>query len=199
MAIPRPGSAPRVDRAGSGRGVFHDLVCRVLDRVPVANLAASATERAGPLRPGVRHVLDTPRDGGGDSDSPSSTRSWSGTGRVCTPAPLLGVVATRRALPRRPRAGVALGHWYTTKAAVGGAGLSAMPSLHVAMAELCAIVGRASGTRVLAYALTSFSILIFVGWCISSPITRSTATPPFWASHLVGRRAVGRREPRCRE
>jgi len=51
--------------------------------------------------------------------------------------------------------------WNAEKAGVasGGAGVSAMPSLHVAMAELCAIVGRRSGSRVVAYSLTVFSIL----------------------------------------
>jgi len=46
--------------------------------------------------------------------------------------------------------------------AAGGAGVSAMPSLHVAMAELCAIVGRNSGRRSLAYSLTAFSALTFL-------------------------------------
>ena len=46
--------------------------------------------------------------------------------------------------------------------AAGGAGVSAMPSLHVAMAELCAIVGRASPRRALAYSLTTFSVLTYL-------------------------------------
>ena len=51
--------------------------------------------------------------------------------------------------------------WNAQKAgfAAGGAGVSAMPSLHVAMAELCAIVGRRSGRGVLAYSLSAFSVL----------------------------------------
>ncbi len=56
-----------------------------------------------------------------------------------------------------------LWNMHATRTTAGGAGLSAMPSLHVGTAELCAIVGRASGIRVLAYALTAFSILILVG------------------------------------
>jgi hypothetical protein len=46
--------------------------------------------------------------------------------------------------------------------ASGGAGVSAMPSLHVAMAELCAIVGRRSGRRIVAYSLTACSVLTLV-------------------------------------
>ena len=51
--------------------------------------------------------------------------------------------------------------WNAEKAGVaaGGAGVSAMPSLHVAMAELCAIVGRRSERRIVAYSLTAFSVL----------------------------------------
>jgi hypothetical protein len=51
--------------------------------------------------------------------------------------------------------------WAAEKAGIasGGAGVSAMPSLHVAMAELCAIMGRQSGRKPLAYSLTTFSIL----------------------------------------
>jgi hypothetical protein len=47
--------------------------------------------------------------------------------------------------------------------ASGGSGISAMPSMHVAMAELCAIAGRNSGRRLLAIGLTIFSIAILVG------------------------------------
>jgi len=51
--------------------------------------------------------------------------------------------------------------WNAEKAGVasGGAGVSAMPSLHVAIAELCAIVGRRSERRIVAYSLTAFSVL----------------------------------------
>ena len=51
--------------------------------------------------------------------------------------------------------------WDAEKAGVaaGGAGVSAMPSLHVAIAELCAIVGRRSERRSVAYTLTAFSVL----------------------------------------
>ena len=51
--------------------------------------------------------------------------------------------------------------WNAEKAGVaaGGAGVSAMPSLHVAMAELCAIVGRRSERRIVAWSLTGFSVL----------------------------------------
>jgi hypothetical protein len=54
--------------------------------------------------------------------------------------------------------------WNAESAGVasGGAGVSAMPSLHVAMAELCAMVGRRSGRRSLAYALTAFSAVTLV-------------------------------------
>ena len=54
--------------------------------------------------------------------------------------------------------------WDAQKAglASGGAGVSAMPSLHVAMAELCAIVGRRSARRVVSYSLTGFSVLTFL-------------------------------------
>lgn len=37
-----------------------------------------------------------------------------------------------------------------------------MPSLHVAMAELCAIVGRRNERRSVAYSLTAFSVLTLV-------------------------------------
>jgi len=51
--------------------------------------------------------------------------------------------------------------WDAEKAGVasGGAGISAMPSLHVAMAELCAIVGRRSERRAVGFSLTAFSLL----------------------------------------
>ena len=51
--------------------------------------------------------------------------------------------------------------WNAEKAGVaaGGAGVSAMPSLHVAMAELCAIVGRRSERRIVGWSLTGFSVL----------------------------------------
>jgi hypothetical protein len=54
--------------------------------------------------------------------------------------------------------------WNAEKAGIasGGAGVSAMPSLHVAMAELCAIVGRRSERRVVAYSLTAFSALTLI-------------------------------------
>jgi hypothetical protein len=54
--------------------------------------------------------------------------------------------------------------WDAEKAGVaaGGAGVSAMPSLHVAIAELCAIVGRRSARRSVAYSLTAFSVLTLI-------------------------------------
>jgi len=62
--------------------------------------------------------------------------------------PLLAI-RIQRALWDAERAGIA----------AGGAGVSAMPSLHVAMAELCAIIGRRSERRTVAYSLTTFSVL----------------------------------------
>jgi hypothetical protein len=47
-------------------------------------------------------------------------------------------------------------------AAVAAAGISAMPSVHVALAELCAIVGRRHG-RFMGSLTTAFSVLTLVG------------------------------------
>jgi hypothetical protein len=54
--------------------------------------------------------------------------------------------------------------WDAERAGIasGGAGVSAMPSLHVAIAELCAIVGRRSERRIVGYSLTVFSVLTLV-------------------------------------
>lgn len=51
---------------------------------------------------------------------------------------------------------------YTRHQPAFGAGIAAMPSMHVAMAELSAIVGRRT-SRALGVALTSFSIVTLIG------------------------------------
>jgi hypothetical protein len=107
--------------------------------------------------------------------------------------------------------------------AAGGAGVSAMPSLHVAMAELCAIIGRRSERRVVAYALTGFSVItlvasIYLGahyaldgyvsiigvhvlWRASGPLVRRYHSPeisPVWLRAVVPTlvRSTPERSPR---
>src|SRR5688572_28057581 len=78
--------------------------------------------------------------------------------------PLLGHL--RAIHERSPLVSVQVQDWlwstFQSGGSSAGGGIAAMPSLHVAMAELCAVVGRAQSPR-LGAAMTAFSMLTLAG------------------------------------
>jgi hypothetical protein len=89
---------------------------------------------------------------------------------------------------------------YRNRVAIPGGGISAFPSLHVAMSELAAIVGRRSGSRPAAIGLTLLSLLTLAGSIHLGPhyavdgYTSIVAIHVLWrVSGLLTGQPIGRR------
>jgi hypothetical protein len=82
-----------------------------------------------------------------------------------------------------------------------GSGISAMPSLHVAMAVLLAIVGWKTH-RILGIAYTAFAVIIQIGavhlgwhYAIDGYVSALALVPIWWLAGLLARRAVPAPDP----